>query len=104
MSEQTSHIRQLENEICRLQQENSRLRLLLDQAGICYEQTTQKEDVQETVAPVPITEAHAALLYSVFKGRKDVFSRREFGRMAARRTSRNAIISGKRGFVPSRPD
>lgn len=76
MTDPTSHIQQLENEICRLQQENSRLRLLLDQAGICYEQTTQKEDVQETVAPVPITEAHAALLYSVFKGRKDVFSRR----------------------------
>ena len=73
MNASSAQICQLENEICRLQQENSRLRLLLDQAGICYGQTTQKEDVQETVAPVPITEAHATLLYSVFKGRKDVF-------------------------------
>ncbi|MBR3019384.1 MAG: DEAD/DEAH box helicase family protein [Clostridia bacterium] len=76
MNASSEQIHHLENEICRLQQENSRLRLLLDQAGICYEQTTQKEDVQDTIAPVPITEAHAALLYSVFKGRKDVFSRR----------------------------
>ena len=66
----------LENEICRLQQEISRLHLLLDQAGISYEQPPVQEETQDTVLPVPITEAHAKLLYSVFRGRKDVYSKR----------------------------
>ena len=52
----------LESEICRLQQEISRLHLLLDQAGINYEQTSIQEETQDTVLPVPITEAHAKLL------------------------------------------
>ena len=46
----------LENEICRLQQEISRLRLLLDQAGICYELPHVEDEPEDTVAPVPITE------------------------------------------------
>ena len=66
----------LESEICRLQQEISRLHLLLDQAGINYEQTSIQEATQDTVLPIPITEAHAKLLYSVFRGRKDVYSKR----------------------------
>ena len=66
----------LENEICRLQQEISRLRLLLDQAGICYELPHVEDEPEDTVAPVPITEEHARLLYSVFKGRRDVYSKR----------------------------
>ena len=66
----------LENEICQLQQEISRLRLLLDQAGICYELPNIEEDPQDTVMTVPITNIHAKILYSVFKGRKDVFSKR----------------------------
>lgn len=69
-------IKAMENEICRLQQEISRLHLLLDQAGISYEQPPVHEETQDTVLPVPITEAHAKLLYSVFRGRKDVYSKR----------------------------
>ena len=69
-------IKAMENEICRLQQEISRLHLLLDQAGISYEQPPVQEGVQDAVLPVPITEAHAKLLYSVFRGRKDVYSKR----------------------------
>ena len=49
----------LENEICRLQQEISRLHLLLDQAGISYEQPPVQEETQDKVLSVPITEAHA---------------------------------------------
>jgi len=66
----------LENEICRLQQEISRLHLLLDEAGICYDLPQVEEEARDTVAPVPITEEHARLLYSVFKGRRDVYSKR----------------------------
>ena len=66
----------MENEICRLQQEISRLHLLLDQAGISYEQPHLQEEHQDTVLPVTITEEHAKLLYSVFRGRKDVYSKR----------------------------
>ena len=55
-------IKAMENEICRLQQEISRLHLLLDQAGISYEQPPVQEGVQDAVLPVPITEAHAKLL------------------------------------------
>ncbi|MBR5383226.1 MAG: DEAD/DEAH box helicase family protein, partial [Clostridia bacterium] len=66
----------LENEICRLQQEISRLRLLLDQAGICYDLPHPEEGTQDTVTPVLITEEHARLLYSVFKARRDVYSKR----------------------------
>lgn len=51
-------IKAMENEICRLQQEISRLHLLLDQAGISYEQPPVHEETQDTVLPVPITEAH----------------------------------------------
>ena len=69
-------IKAMENEICRLQQEISRLHLLLDQAGISYEQPPVHEETQDTVLPVQITEAHAKLLYSVFRGRKDVYSKR----------------------------
>lgn len=69
-------IKAMENEICRLQQEVSRLHLLLDQAGISYEQPPVQEETQDTVLPVLITEAHAKLLYSVFRGRKDVYSKR----------------------------
>jgi len=69
-------INAMENEICRLQQEISRLHLLLDQAGISYEQPPVHEETQDAVLPVPITEAHAKLLYSVFRGRKDVYSKR----------------------------
>ena len=76
MMDESTHIKQLEDEICRLEQENTRLRLLLDQAGICYEHPVREEDARDTVMPVQITEAHAALLYSVFKGRKDVYSKR----------------------------
>ena len=49
----------LENEICRLQQEINRLHLLLDQAGISYEQPPVQEETQDRVLSVPITEAHA---------------------------------------------
>ena len=76
MMDESTHIKQMEDEICRLEQENTRLRLLLDQAGICYEHPVREEDARDTVMPVQITEAHAALLYSVFKGRKDVYSKR----------------------------
>ena len=75
MSEQSDRMT-LENEICRLQQEISRLHLLLDQAGICYEPIHAEDVPQDTVLPVPITDEHARLLYSVFKGRRDVYSRR----------------------------
>ncbi|MBR1607904.1 MAG: hypothetical protein IJ664_09330, partial [Clostridia bacterium] len=51
-------IKAMENEICRLQQEISRLHLLLDQAGISYEQPPAQEGTQDTVLPVLITEAH----------------------------------------------
>ena len=61
-------IKAMENEICQLQQEISRLHLLLEQAGISYEQLPVQEEVQDTVLPVPITEAYAKLLYSVFRG------------------------------------
>ena len=73
-------IKAMENEICRLQLEISRLHLLLDQAGVCYEQPTMQEETQDTVLPVPITQEHALLLYSVFKGRKDVYSKRWVGK------------------------
>ena len=66
----------LENEICRLQQEISRLHLLLDEAGICYDPPHVEEEPCDTIAPVRITEEHARLLYSIFKGRRDVYSRR----------------------------
>ena len=69
-------IKAMENEICQLQQEISRLHLLLDQAGISYEQPPVHEENQDTVLPVTITDAHAKLLYSVFRGRKDVYSKR----------------------------
>ena len=52
-------IKAMENEICRLQQEISRLHLLLDQAGISYEQPPVQEETQDRVLSVPITEAHA---------------------------------------------
>ncbi len=66
----------LENEICQLRQEISRLHLLLDQAGISYDRPPVQDEPQDMVEPVPITEEHARLLYSVFKGRKDVYSKR----------------------------
>lgn len=66
----------LENEICRLRQEIRRLHLLLDEAGICYDLPKMEAEAQDTVAPVPITEEHARLLYSVFKARRDVYSKR----------------------------
>ena len=66
----------LENEICRLQQEISRLHLLLDEAGICYDPPHVEDAPQDMVAPVLITEEHARLLYSVFRGRRDVYSKR----------------------------
>lgn len=69
-------IKAMENQICRLEQEISRLHLLLDQAGISYEQPPVHEENQDTVLPVTITDAHAKLLYSVFRGRKDVYSKR----------------------------
>ena len=69
-------IKAMENEICRLQQEISRLHLLLDPAGISYKQPPVQEESEDTVLPISITEAHAKLLYSVFRGRKDVYSKR----------------------------
>ena len=51
-------IKAMENEICRLQQEISRLHLLSDQAGIGYELPPAPEETQDTVLPKPITEAH----------------------------------------------
>ena len=75
MSNQSDRAK-LENEICRLQQEISRLHLLLDQAGISYELPHAEETAQDTIESVPITDDHARLLYSVFKGRRDVYSKR----------------------------
>ena len=66
----------LENEICRLQNEISRLHLLLDEAGICYEKPRLIENENDVVTPVSITEGHALQLFSVFKGRKDVYAKR----------------------------
>lgn len=54
------HIRDLEQEV-------RRLRSILRQAGISYAKLPREES---------ITQQHALFFYSVFKGRKDVFSRR----------------------------
>ncbi|MBQ9252073.1 MAG: hypothetical protein IJ188_05510 [Clostridia bacterium] len=51
-------IKAMENEICRLQQEISRLHLLLDQAGISYEQPSVQEETQDTVLPILLTSSN----------------------------------------------
>lgn len=61
------HNSSLLQRIRELEQEIERLRELLDRAGIIYTPTLQEEH---------ITPQHAIFFYNLFKGRKDVFSKR----------------------------
>ncbi len=57
--------------IAKLEQENQRLRELLVRHGITEEPPAQSE---------VLTQQHAMLLYSLFRGRKDVYSRRSINK------------------------
>ncbi len=62
---------QLLQRIAKLEQENQRLRELLSQHGIADISPIQSE---------VLTGQHAMLLYSLFRGRKDVYSRRSINK------------------------
>lgn len=62
---------QLKQRIADLEQENQRLRNLLAQHGIADTPPIHSE---------VLTEKHAIMLYSLFRGRKDVFSRRSINK------------------------
>ena len=76
MVTEQSKINNLEQEILYLRQEISRLRMILDCHGINYIQQSPKNNCIKNVSTQDITREHALLLYSVFKGRKDVYSKR----------------------------
>lgn len=76
MVTEQSKINNLEQEILYLRQEISRLRMILDYHGINYIQQSPKNNYIKNVSTQDITREHALLLYSVFKGRKDVYSKR----------------------------
>ena len=72
-NELTEHIKQLE-------EENKYLKKLLDDAGISYDRTDKIIEMSEpdaiSIKEETITENHVNFYYSMFKGRKDVYSLR----------------------------
>ncbi len=66
-------IQSLQNRIAELEQENERLCKILDDHHIDYA-------IKQLPQPEVITEKHALLLYSLFRGRKDVYSRRSINK------------------------
>ncbi len=84
----------MENEICRLKQEISRLHLLVDQAGISYEQPPVQEKTKDAVLRVPITETQASCFILYFREEKMFTASEASARMADHPIFRNAITSG----------
>ena len=72
-NEITEHIKQLEAE-------NKYLKKLLDDAGIPYDETDKAPEKNEpnvvSIKEEPITKELVQFFYSMFKGRKDVYSLR----------------------------
>ena len=81
-----AEIEVLKAKIAQLEQEINRLHKIMEQAGISYanESPTARETCAETLSllsddtpqPVQLTPRHANILYSYFKGRTDVYSKR----------------------------
>lgn len=63
-----------------LREENARLKSLLVQHGIEYEPEAAAGALQQEMIFPEITAAHARVFYSYFKGRKDVYARRNVTR------------------------
>lgn len=72
-----------QDELCQLREENARLKELLTQHGIAWEETTTPEPVlvptESAPAPVPghfSTDYKIALFRRLFRGREDVYPKR----------------------------
>lgn len=99
MNMSADNIKALEQRIKELENENTYLMGLLDQAGISYDVHKQgrsvydnsKSDQGSRIFPVRITEKHARILFHFFKGRQDVYSLR---------SGKPSKKTGKFGYYP----
>jgi len=79
MDDRTLQIEDLRRQIAELQKENLYLKNLLQRAGVAFDTPENEEQYNNTVQsikPENITRQHALLLFSYFKGRKNVYAKR----------------------------
>lgn len=108
MEKESIRIKQLEEEISILQEENVCLKVLLDKAGIDYsvvERNHYKEEMYDSnqgtrIISAEITHNHARRFFSYFWGRMDVYaSDSKIGQQVKSGISRSVIISGNAVYV-----
>lgn len=92
---ENDRIKELENQIRILEEENRYLKALLDNAGISYERKISVIDAlnneRQLIKEEELTKEKVLFFYSMFKGRKDVYSLRS-GKPNAK--------TGKHGYYP----
>jgi hypothetical protein len=92
-----------DDHIARLESEIRYLKGMLDENGISYDyeafvEAAMREKSVEIEFPT-LTPEHAIHFYSYFRGRKDVYVKRNAKKGYS---IRNATISGRLGYVPRR--